>query len=97
VRQPPVDVVELVTMTAGSSLRRSIMRLMSVVTVVMMPMAVCTADTGGAAVAGACTDATVVHGALVLVVIFACALALDGQDNHHHDLKCNSLHGFNNR
>ncbi len=70
---------------------------MSMVAVVMVPMTVGTADTGGAAVAGACADATVVYGALVLVVIVACALALDGKDNHHHDLKCNSLQGFSDR
>ncbi len=53
----------------------------------VVTMAVGTADTGGATVAGACTDAAVVDGAFVLVVIVARAFALDGQDNHHHDLK----------
>ena len=86
-RQPAVDVVELVTVTAGSSLRSTIVLLMAVVSVVMVTMAVGTADTGGAAVAGACADTAAVDGAFVLAVIVARALALDGQDNHHHDLK----------
>ena len=85
-RQPPVDVVELVTVTAGSSLRSTIVLLMAVVSVVMVTMAVGTADTGGAAVAGACADAVAVDRAFVLVVIVARALALDRQDNNHHDL-----------
>jgi len=85
--QPTVDVVELVTVTAGSSLCSTIVWLMAVVSVMVVTMAVGTADTGGATVAGACADAAVVDGAFVLVVIVARAFALDGQDNYHHDLK----------